>query len=254
MRSTSNVHFASGLVRCHFAEIPSTQAYMIEWVSKTPPPEFSVVSADFQTAGRGQYGRDWNDYGGNVAMSFVAYPQRLDADQQFLLQMWSAISLYDIFLNLGLDKNELRIKWPNDILLGSNKIAGILLHSAISGAVVRHAVLGVGINVRTAPLDVLNVGCLYQKGIFVAPGELREHILHKLFTSFQEMQFDRGVIAYRDLYQQRMWRFNEKVAFIESGITNTGRILGINKWGHLRLESTAGIKIVKGSELRFYRE
>lgn len=251
--SPSNEESASGLIRCHFSKLPSTQDYLSSWVSKTRPPAFSVVSADVQTGGRGQYGRLWEDFGGNLALSFVVYPDGLRADQQFLLQMWSAISIFDALADLGLDRARLRIKWPNDILMDGKKLAGILLQSSISGSYIRHAILGVGINVKAPPPGLPGVSSLFRERVFISPAELREKLLYTLYQSYQDMKFDRGVLAYRDIYHQRMWRYREKVTFTDGDKKEAGRILGITSLGHLELECDGEIKTVTGSEVRFDR-
>jgi|SRR6056297_973049 len=249
----SNTSRISSLIRCHFSVISSTQSYLSNWVSKTPPPEFSTVSADVQTGGRGQYGREWEDFGGNVALSFVVYPKELQADQQFLLQMWSAICIYDTLIELGLKAERLRIKWPNDILMDGDKLAGILLQSSVSGSFIRHAVVGIGINVRTAPPNLPYVSCLHRQGVFISAAELREKILYNLYQSYQDMKFNRGVLAYLDIYHQRMWRYGEEVRFREKGELGHARILGLTKNGYLQIESREGIRVVTDSSMQFDR-
>lgn len=249
----SNTASSSRLVRCHFSKISSTQTYLINWVSKTPPPEFSVVSADVQTGGRGQYGRQWADWGGNVAMSIVVYPEDLQADQQFLLQLWSAISIYDALVAVGINEYRLRIKWPNDILIDGRKLAGILLQSSISGSFIRHGVIGIGINVRAAPTSLPNVCSLAQEHIYISPSELREKVLFHLYQAYEDMKFDRGVASYRDLYHKRLWNYRKEVDFIIDNKRSQGRILGINSLGHLELECDGEIRTVTGSEVLFER-
>jgi len=252
--SPSNMNSASGLIRCHFYKLPSTQDYLSLWVSKTRPPAFTVVSADVQTGGRGQYGRQWEDLGGNLALSFIVYPDKLRADQQFLLQMWSAISIYDTLAGLGLERDRLRIKWPNDILFDGKKLAGILLQSSISGSYIRNAILGIGINVQSAPQSMPGVTSLFRECVFVSPAELREKILCNLYQSYQEVNFDRGVLAYRDIYHQRMWRYGEEVFFMRGNERGEGRIIGINSLGHLELACDGQLQRVTGSEVRFLRK
>ncbi|NBB89459.1 MAG: biotin--[acetyl-CoA-carboxylase] ligase [Bacteroidetes bacterium] len=251
--SHSNATRSSGLVRCHFSRLKSTQDTLSKWVSKTPPSEFSVVSADVQTGGRGQYGRAWQDGGGNLALSIIVYPKGLAADQQFLLQMWSAISIYDTLQSLGLATDELFIKWPNDILIKDDKIAGILLQSIVSGSYIRHAIIGIGLNVRATPRGLPHVTSLYRQGIIVSPGELREQILGNLYQSYQDIKFNRGVSAYRDIYHQRMWRYQKEVTFMAGDKKSEGRILGITSSGHLVLKCEGETKVVMGPEVRFDR-
>ena len=132
----------------HVAQCGSTNVLARDWARDPddPAPSGALVTADFQTRGRGQRGHQWQaGWGQSALMSFVYRPpQGAEAGQ---LGLVVALAVADALASLdGLDP---RLKWPNDILLDGRKVAGILVEispAAYPGGAA--AVLGVGVNVN----------------------------------------------------------------------------------------------------------
>ncbi|MBX5450803.1 biotin--[acetyl-CoA-carboxylase] ligase [Thermogemmatispora sp.] len=108
-----------------------------------------VVLTESQTAGRGRQGRRWVDVAGrNVLLSMVLYP-RFPLP---LLTMFSALAVLEAIADTaGLVAT---IKWPNDILIGERKVAGILIETSSDRAGRLVAVLGIGVNVNGRSEDL----------------------------------------------------------------------------------------------------
>ncbi|EIZ80274.1 BirA family transcriptional regulator [Novosphingobium sp. Rr 2-17] len=101
--------------------------------------------ADRQTAGRGRLGRPWNDGFGNFMGSTVVRPASGDPPTASLALM-AGVAVHEsvsLFLDKGCD---LRLKWPNDLMLNDGKLAGILLEM-VAGVVI----VGIGVNLAIAP-------------------------------------------------------------------------------------------------------
>ncbi len=101
--------------------------------------------AQRQVAGRGRQGRQWFDGAGNFMGSTVVRPGLGDPPAHSLA-LATGLAVYEAVLPLCPDPSALMLKWPNDVLLGGAKLAGILLE-ATGGAVV----VGIGVNLRAAP-------------------------------------------------------------------------------------------------------
>ena len=141
-----------GTPRRHVAQCGSTNDLAREWARDPddPAPSGALVTADFQTRGRGQRGHQWQaGWGQSALMSFIYHlPPTVEAGQ---LGLVVALAVADALGSLGdLDP---RLKWPNDILLEGRKVAGVLVEIAPpahpnktpnSGG----AILGIGINVN----------------------------------------------------------------------------------------------------------
>ena len=107
--------------------------------------EGTWLVTDRQTAGRGRQGREWFDGHGNFMGSTLVRPGPNDPPAH-TLSLMVGMALYDAVLPLVPDPSSLQLKWPNDLLLGGAKLAGILLES--EGDTV---VIGIGVNLRQAP-------------------------------------------------------------------------------------------------------
>ena len=133
----------------HFEELPSTNAYLQELVDRQKIPEGTVVLTDHQTAGRGQMGNTW--FGGrrnNIALSVLLRPIFLEPRQQFQLTQCVALAVRDTLAEFL--PRPVRIKWPNDVLVGDRKICGILIQNNLSGAQLSRSIVGIGVNVNQA--------------------------------------------------------------------------------------------------------
>jgi BirA family biotin operon repressor/biotin-[acetyl-CoA-carboxylase] ligase len=110
-------------------------------------PEGTVVWSREQTGGRGRRGRVWASPVGNLYTSTILRPDCL-AQRAAELGFAAALAVADI-VPAG---REVRVKWPNDVLVDGGKIAGILLESAIGQTgQVQHVVAGIGVNIGFAP-------------------------------------------------------------------------------------------------------
>jgi len=128
----------------------STNATAVE-LAEGGAPEWTLVAAGHQTAGRGRLGRTWSDKPGAALMfSFVLRPA-LDPDGAGLIPLLAgaamAAAIHDV---AGI---EVRCKWPNDLLLDGGKVGGILAESSVADGRFRYAVVGIGLNLEP-PSDV----------------------------------------------------------------------------------------------------
>jgi len=131
--------------------------------------EITVVRADTQTKGRGRRGRGWISGPGGLYASFVLTPEKPIADLYFLpLVMASAVAK---ILGRYVD---VRLKWPNDILCGNKKIAGILVETKRFKGV-GFAVAGIGININTAAGDLPDTAT----SLYIAAG--KEYNIMEIF-------------------------------------------------------------------------
>lgn len=131
-------------------EIDSTNSYAINLLKNVKLPEGTVVHTANQLKGKGQRGSHWNSEAGmNVTASIILKPGFLDLKNQFYLYQIAALACYDAMAEI-LDSSQfdIKIKWPNDILVNSRKIAGILIETNIQNNRLNWCVAGFGINVN----------------------------------------------------------------------------------------------------------
>jgi BirA family transcriptional regulator, biotin operon repressor / biotin---[acetyl-CoA-carboxylase] ligase len=105
--------------------------------------------AETQTAGRGRLGRQWDSPAGNLfATALFVFPR---PPAEAVLASYSAgLAVLDAAKAAGIDVSTLKLKWPNDVLAGDAKLAGILIETGMSQSQLWMAA-GFGVNVATAP-------------------------------------------------------------------------------------------------------
>ena len=101
--------------------------------------------ADRQTAGRGRQGRTWFDGHGNFMGSTIVRPHDRDPAPASLALL-AGLALYETVVPLIANPVDLALKWPNDLMLGGAKLAGILLEREGDSIIV-----GMGVNLAAAP-------------------------------------------------------------------------------------------------------
>lgn len=131
-----------GSPRRHFPVCASTQTLARDWARDPddPAPHGALVTADFQSAGRGRRGRFWEARSGEAAlMSFVLRPAFPSTRFRFL-GFAAALAVADALSPFGLAA---RLKWPNDVLLDGKKAAGLLVEASP-----KFVIVGIGVNVN----------------------------------------------------------------------------------------------------------
>ncbi len=172
-----------GQQRLHIDTLHSTNDHLKTIITRGESAEGLTVTTEYQTSGRGQIGNSWeSNEGENLLMSVYLTPKFLSAGHYFYLNMSVCLAVVDAlnFLLPGF-----QIKWPNDILFDGTKVAGILIESTISGAVVQSCIIGVGLNVKTK-------GSLRPRVVFAAIAEKhhwkwdrREYVLRIVLKSME---------------------------------------------------------------------
>lgn len=108
--------------------------------------EGTVIITDNQTAGRGQRGNTWeSEAGSNLTFSIILKPSFLHPKDQFQLNMAVSLGLYDYLTS---QLSNVKIKWPNDMMLGNQKTCGMLIENQISGQQIQSSIVGIGLNVN----------------------------------------------------------------------------------------------------------
>ncbi|HEV7650140.1 MAG TPA: biotin--[acetyl-CoA-carboxylase] ligase [Actinophytocola sp.] len=111
----------------------------------------TVLIADTQTAGRGRRDREWvSPPGTGLYLSVLLRPSTVPAQRLGTLGMVAGLALMHLAREAGVTAN---LKWPNDLLIGDAKCAGVLSEAAPDGAA-QAAVVGIGINVKPLGPDV----------------------------------------------------------------------------------------------------
>ncbi len=130
----------------HFSSLPSTNAYL-KPLAKVGEREGLIVLADEQSEGVGRLDRRWYSPPGGLYFSLLVRPMNIRADETPLITLTAGVAVAKVLQTaLGL---KAVLKWPNDVLLNNQKVAGILVESAFIGNDIEYAVIGIGINANS---------------------------------------------------------------------------------------------------------
>ncbi|MDX7951189.1 biotin--[acetyl-CoA-carboxylase] ligase [Lichenihabitans sp. Uapishka_5] len=111
------------------------------------------IRADLQRSGRGRQGKPWVSPPGNLYCSLLFSTDAAPRDVPQLAQV-TAVAVADAVRNAIGGRGDLRIKWPNDVLLDGAKVAGILVESTLTPDDMQACVIGCGINCISCPDDL----------------------------------------------------------------------------------------------------
>lgn len=142
LQTLMETRHGTSLPRIHYFDtLVSTNQTAWELLEQGEPAG-TVVIAGQQTAGRGQWGRQWQSSQGGLFLS-KTLDLKLSVTQQAQLTICSAWGIATILRDRGCP---VQLKWPNDLILNQRKLGGILTETKISQHYITQAVIGVGIN------------------------------------------------------------------------------------------------------------
>jgi BirA family biotin operon repressor/biotin-[acetyl-CoA-carboxylase] ligase len=194
--------------------------------------EGTVVITDHQTNGRGQRGNSWvTDPGLNLTFSVILKPSFIPVQNQFLLSKFVSLA---VCAYLETYSNEVKIKWPNDIYMGDQKLCGILIENSIQGMRIANSVIGIGININQTVFENDRATSLSQA--LKHPFSLHEEfvkIVHHLDALYFKSKTSRGIAEIDQDYLLNMYAYNQDRPFLVNGSPVTARIKGVTSWGKL---------------------
>ncbi|MFT6026011.1 MAG: BirA family biotin operon repressor/biotin-[acetyl-CoA-carboxylase] ligase [Bacteroidia bacterium] len=238
---SSNLFVGQHVVR--LVEIDSTNNYARELVRDKMPIEGTVVVTTSQTHGRGQRSNSWvSEPGLNLTCSYILKPAFLSAVNQFALSATVALSVYETIL-VFVQHQEVKIKWPNDILVGGKKIAGILIENTLRKANLDASIIGIGINVNQDDFETeLNATSL--KTLIKSDLDLEQVLAtlsEKLEKNYLKLRCGKDAELLDSLNQSLFGRGDE-IELEINGNLELVQIVGTAKNGELELRHSDGRK------------
>lgn len=228
------------MIKKIYKSLTSTNCKAQELINQEEDPEVLWVQAHEQSEGRGLGSNEWlSEPGKNISGSLVIYPDFLKAGQQFEISITASLAVVDL-LNMYFD--DVKVKWPNDVLVNNKKIAGILIEHALVGEDIKYSIVGIGLNVNQEvfPDDIPNPVSIKQLLAYdVNLDELRELLLEFLANRFSQLENGHFDMMKRD-YLKCLFRFKEFAPYKSGNKWLHARIMGVDSYGQLILETESG--------------
>ena len=214
----------------------STQVTAVE-MAETGSPEWTLVAAGHQTGGRGRLGRTWVDApGGALLFSLVLRPD-LHPDLGGLLTLLAGTAMARACFELA--DQRAACKWPNDLLVAGRKAGGIIAESRLEDGAFAFVVLGIGVNLGSAPAEIPDAGA-----VDASDDELLESFLDAFVRAYQPAHpaFAGGVLAaYREVSATLGTRVRATTA---EGVIE-GEAVDLDERGGLIVRSSSGERVVR---------
>lgn len=210
----------------------------------------TLVWAREQTAGRGRRGRTWVSRPGNLYLSLVLRPT-CPADRAAQLGFVAALAVGGVLDDALRAPRAVTYKWPNDVLAGGRKIAGILLESEMGEqGVLSFLVVGVGLNLASAPPDAEfpATSVLAETGSAVEPAIMLEAFARH-FRSWATRWREEGFAPVRAAWRAHAAALGEPIRVRLDTATLHGRFVDIDEQGALLLDTAGGQRRISAGEI-----
>lgn len=224
----------------HLDETPSTNNYATARLRTESLAEWTVILTFRQTHGRGQATNSWEseDFS-NLTFSLVLRPEFIPAGSQFLISQAISLGITDF---LKKKTGQVTIKWPNDILIGNRKVAGILIENAVMGHTIDWSVTGIGLNLNQQhfmPYSPEAVSLSMVTGRDYPPQETLMELLACLRSRYETLQNGDDETIRQD-YLGNLYRYREWCSYRSDEGTFKAMITGTDEYGRLLLTDRSG--------------
>ena len=213
----------------YFNNCASTQDELIDFLNQHYLSEdFLAVYTFNQTKGRGQYGNSWENLPEeNLAYSFALKNKNINVSDT-CFNFYTAILVRDFIANLT--KTEVKIKWPNDLILKNKKICGMLFEKKKN-----YFVVGIGINILQENFKNLPKAgsVLSQTGLSFELKAFTESLHQYLFEHLVQKEIPNNIL---ELYQLHLYRKNEVSVFEKNKVRQNGIIENVDETGHIWID------------------
>ena len=224
-----------------FSEIDSTNLYIKKHYKELN--NFSVVSSLFQTKGKGRNNHIWDSHPGDNLLCSILIKDKDIINLGGILSLITACTI-----SKYLEKNKfsnVNIKWPNDIYINNNKVAGILLESQIP----EYVVIGIGLNVNqkefTGDYHTSPTSLYLEKKDKYELNKIKEELLDLLIENLIKGDIDKKI----EYFNSHNYLLNKKIKFIINNTKFEGIVLGINNDFSLKVEARGEIINLNSGEV-----
>ncbi len=238
-------------------EVESTNTYAMGMLRNVNVMEGTVVHTDHQSRGKGQRGASWNSaVASNITASVILKPTFLESGESFFLSKISALALYDVLTDvLNSSQYDIKIKWPNDMLVDSKKIAGILIENTYNQQQLQYSVIGIGLNVNQTAFHELS-GIATSLKLLTGQQHDRKEVLEKLCRYLEKwylMLKSGNAAQIRNIYLSRLKGMNTVMSFKTPADEEfRAKIVDVDREGKLCLEMPdSAVRRFDIKELRF---
>lgn len=217
-------------------EVESTNALLLEDEGDMNA-DGTVLLAEKQNNGRGRKDRKWYSAKDQNLTFSILLKRRISEKKVNLINFAAALAVSYTLENLF--QIRVNLKWPNDVLVGRSKIAGILMESTIRGSKINKLVIGIGFNVNQA---------MFQGSFIIPPTSIhkelnqeveRERVLSDLLNNFENLldRIDENPEGVLNDWKERCRMLGEKIMIQDENMSKSGIFEDVDEQGFLMLRT-----------------
>lgn len=211
----------------------------------------TAIMSGWQTKGRGQATNSWFSEKNQNLLCSICLKVSIPASEHFILNVFTSLTLIEL---LGKYDIKGSIKWPNDIYVDNQKIAGILIENSLMGAQITETIIGIGLNVnqQNFPDTIPNPVSMHQlKSRTFDLQEILTALLHILEKAFAQEEQPMRQQAFNS-YLLNLYKLNTWSLYRTNDQNFEGRIIGVKPDGRLIIETDGGkLKLFEFGEISF---
>ena len=228
-------------------EVDSTNNFLIKLNKTKRFSETIVVTADYQTNGKGRRGKSWESkYGKNLLVS-ILINHDLNIEDQFKFSALISLSLREL-ISFYLDE-EVFVKWPNDIIVDNRKIAGCIIENIVVEQKIKTSVIGIGININQLKFKKYVPEATSLAKIKNCEFDINQ-IKNKLLQLIEEfyLKIDDDIVK---VYNKYLFKKNKSFDFMINEKKDKGVIVSVNNQGELLIRKNKKVKKVKVNQIKY---
>ena len=226
-------------IRLNVAE--STNSSLKDMVKNLLLPEGTLLVTNLQTKGKGQMDSGWiSEESKNFIGTYLLKPH-IKLENSFLINLIISLAVKSVVEDYVGDEKHVKIKWPNDILIGRKKIAGILIENQVKSKYISNSFIGIGINVNQILFPFFN------REATSIISETKKHVLIDELTDKLSIHIQQFYMLYKSigdsslskLYLESLYLINEWAIYLTpekeelmlKDVNKNGQLVLINRQG-----------------------
>ena len=221
--------------------VESTNSSLKEMVKNLLLPEGTLLVTNLQTKGRGQMESGWiSEESKNFTGTYLLKPH-IELENSFLINLIISLAVKSVVEDYVGDEKQVKIKWPNDILIDRKKIAGILIENQVKSKYISNSFIGIGINVNQLLFPV------FKREATSILSETKKHVLIDELTDNLSIHIQQFYMLYKSigdlslskLYLESLFLINEWAIYLTpekeelmlKDVNKNGQLVLINRQG-----------------------
>lgn len=224
----------------HLEAVDSTMDELAAMLAAGDLAPWTAVVADYQRKGRGRAERNWTAPARSALLTTIYAPIEIDHDRVGMLAIAAGLAIADSLSSYGVAAN---LKWPNDVLVDDRKLAGVLISTRLCGRI--ETSVGIGLNLSASPPGAVSVTEL----VPLPPSALAilKSIRMALVAYWSDLEAGRFAVVSERWNSLAAWIGQD--VHIPGEVPRSGKLIGIDEWGRLLLDTSGGEVALNQSEI-----